>query len=1300
MKKRALALLCALALVGTSLNLLPAPPVHAAQTSGTTYYISSIHGDNKNAGTSESTAWETLDKLVDLQLKPGDQVLLEKGSVFQDSYIHLQDVHGSAEAPIRISSYGMGTAKPAIHANGQGIWYQQYGRNLDNAQHRREGYVSSTILLYDVDFVEVSDLELTNISDDFDFFPGAVDSVAEASSASADKARNKRMDRTGVAGIAKNGGTMEHVYLDNLYIHDVDGNIGDKHMDNGGIQMNVLQPENEEETGIARYHDVRITNCYVRDVSRAGICVGYTYQHARFNGAAISDETAQTYGHTGLLMENNYVKDIGNDGIVAMYAYRPLVQNNVSDRCGADMDTENGGYASYYGYVCAGIWPWKCKDGLFQYNEGFDMVDNQDGMPWDIDYSDGTVYQYNYSHNNGGGCIMFCGGEAYNGVFRYNISQNDLKGQLVLSGNPTGQVYNNVFYLDGDLSTKIHNPNFCNGTGIMRNNIFYNISSVVEEEEHMDKTQDTWENNIFYGYDNRFAVGDLGENNLSADPKFVNPGQAPTDVLAADGKATIHTRDVYNGYKLQDGSPAINAGVYIKGTADADFFGNAVGLQPDIGAFESDTAETEVALNLQIRGGTPMVVKSDKVREVEKEMTAGELKKYLVHAKGSSLAIIAGNQSAVADDAVVDETMRVRVTGGGSSKDYGISLVKDYWEYAPASMTATAGSRQDAASDASKVLDGNLTTMWHTTWAGCTQNEVWIRFDLGEEKDVAMLKYVARNSGVNGIFEEYKIEVSNDDSTWAEADRGTWSGAIGGTEYAKFDSVRARYVKLSGLKTKVAAGADADAGKIFGTAAEIRIGYEDDGILVLRAKSGSGLTVADNAIQEVPLLSTVQELKEKLEYSNGAELKILKADGQEAADTDIVRSSMTATLSRGEDTQTYTISLAEGFQEYDPASMTATAGSVETAGGASQGSANLALDNNLSTMWHTAWAGCNQNEVWIQLDLQESKPVSALKYIARSDADNGIFEEYKIEVSDDAATWTEAAQGTWSGAIGGTEYAKFDTVQARYVKLIGIRTIGGKDDDAGKIFGSAAEIRVGNVEKDSDLVVRVRNDSPLIITDDEICEVPKQTSVQALKELLICPEDAELKILGKDGQAAADGAIVANGMTVSLTRGSETKTYTIAIVKEYEEYDPSSMTATAGSVETSSATEGSAGFALDNNLNTIWHTAWAGCQRDKVWIQFDLGEVKPVSMVKYVAKQSGGANGIFKKYKVQVSEDGANWTDAGSGTWSGTLASTEYAKFDTVQARYVKLLGEETTSLDSKIYGSAAEIRIGYEVTE
>lgn len=80
------------------------------------------------------------------------------------------------------------------------------------------------------------------------------------------------------------------------------------------------------------------------------------------------------------------------------------------------------------GKTAAAIWPWKCKEALFQYNEAYHTFENQDGQAWDADSGDGTVYQYNYSYNNGGGCVMFCEPESVHNTFRYNISMLDQGG--------------------------------------------------------------------------------------------------------------------------------------------------------------------------------------------------------------------------------------------------------------------------------------------------------------------------------------------------------------------------------------------------------------------------------------------------------------------------------------------------------------------------------------------------------------------------------------------------------------------------------------------------------------------------------------------------------------------------------------------------------------------------------------------------------------------------------------------------------------------------------------------------------
>ena len=101
----------------------------------------------------------------------------------------------------------------------------------------------------------------------------------------------------------------------------------------------------------------------------------------------------------------------------------------------------------YGGKVAAAIWPWKCKDALFCYNEVADTRLNQDGMAYDADSGDGTVYEYNYSRQNEGGCVMFCMQEAIHNTFRNNVSYDDLGGTISPSENPDALLTDNIFYV-------------------------------------------------------------------------------------------------------------------------------------------------------------------------------------------------------------------------------------------------------------------------------------------------------------------------------------------------------------------------------------------------------------------------------------------------------------------------------------------------------------------------------------------------------------------------------------------------------------------------------------------------------------------------------------------------------------------------------------------------------------------------------------------------------------------------------------------------------------------------------------
>ena len=328
-----------------------------------TYYVSSEKGNDQNDGKSELTPFATLEPLQKCELQPGDKILLERGSVFEDQYLHIRQ-SGMKDAPIEVGAYGEGCL-PKIHANGTGKWYQDYGRPLDSPVHVYRGEVSSAILLYDAEYIWIHDLEITN-----------QDSEKELEQYCAPD----KMDRTGVAVVAQNRGTLHDIHLSNLMIHDVNGNVYNKHMNNGGIYMTAFQPEDEAKTGVARYDGVLVEDCSVWRVSRWGIAVGYTYQHERFAGAELAEELFTRYGHENIVLRNNYVKEAGGDAITPMYALRPLTEHNSADSCACEMNDHYYRYpGERMGKVAAGIWPWKCKDALFRYNSVRDMKLNQDG---------------------------------------------------------------------------------------------------------------------------------------------------------------------------------------------------------------------------------------------------------------------------------------------------------------------------------------------------------------------------------------------------------------------------------------------------------------------------------------------------------------------------------------------------------------------------------------------------------------------------------------------------------------------------------------------------------------------------------------------------------------------------------------------------------------------------------------------------------------------------------------------------------------------------------------------------------
>ena len=735
MKKRWMSGTLALLLAGTTVaSMMPAVSVKAEgnTVNGTTYYVDSKGGDDSNDGTAEGKAFRTLDKVNALDLEPGDTVLLKKGSVFEDQALTFtKEDSGTAEAPVKVSTYGEGN-RPQINTNGHGLWELNYGTPLDNQNHKWKGTVSSSILIEDAEYLEIEGLELTN-------------DRKSATDTEKDKEYNDAyaMDRTGVAGVAKDNGTVDHIVLNDLYIHDVTGNVYNKHMTNGGIYFIVAKPTNEGETGIARYNDIQIRNCSLDTVNRWGIAVGYTYQWRQFTTGALSDATMAKYASSNVVIENNYLNHVGGDAITTMYLDRPMVQYNVSENASEQINFKdysknqpsldangnvNGTQGVGAGRVAAGIWPWKCKNAIFQYNECFRTLNasngNGDGQPWDADYGDGTNYQYNYSHGNTASTIMFCGGESINNTFRYNISQYEDMGPLDPAGNSGNcQVYNNTFYIKEGLNTIWHRSHGNGGPVDMENNIFYFAGNTpVTVNDWNPSGNKTFSNNLFYNVSTYPNDANAVKVNAGTEV-LVNPGSGP-DSVAADKAVRKHedpnATTVFDGYKLAENSPAINAGKVVVDrngySIDHDFFGHAITAVPEIGAAESDAVTA-----LVLRSNT-YTISGTNVSDLPKNTTVEQFRNNIIVDTGVTVTVKSGDT----------------VLGDSDIVKGGMNIVLSYEGMDDVTYTVVASSDKELKSSY-YMVSGKTLSVPYTTANATTVSELKKNITVADTATVSVL---------------------------------------------------------------------------------------------------------------------------------------------------------------------------------------------------------------------------------------------------------------------------------------------------------------------------------------------------------------------------------------------------------------------------------------------------------------------------------------------------------------------------------------------------------------------------------
>lgn len=574
----------------------------------TTYYVDAENGSDDNTGISEDNAWKTLDKVNSFEFAAGDKLLLKSGCIWNGT---LSPKGSGVEGrPILLSSYGTG-ARPVINGGGT------TGPSLTGA-----------VTIYNEEYWEIENLEVTNLENTNK--PGEV----------MDKGTGERAGILIYSSIQDR--RLKHIRVRNCYVHDVNSDYT-KGKSSGGIIVmghfkdkdgNVVTVDDNgnltpHAMGRAAYEDVIIENNYVKNVAIEGI-------RNKCNTNINKDGWGKNEflkNYKDVIIRNNYIEDVVGDGIVLTEIKGGTVEGNiVKNSCGFDRGKNN--YAQ--------CWTMFADDVVVQYNEVYgNKFGYNDGEAFDSDMkNERNIFQYNLSHDNGGGACLFMASQI-DSIYRYNVSINDGAGTGAGGSAPLTEqevfhydnnsydnnhapwIYNNTIYLNGaDNSTVLFGDakdqrtcfiNFMNNIVLAENGAevaFTHSGSKIAGGSRI-------ENNCFFpkkmADTNGLSSDALAKKgNLFVDPMLADPTKGLTYTqFAMDPNDTSILNDVKGRvielskpYMLKEGSPCVRAGRNIPNAPEFDLFGNPIVGLVDIGAHELSCEPEPDAVIEQVEMGT------------------------------------------------------------------------------------------------------------------------------------------------------------------------------------------------------------------------------------------------------------------------------------------------------------------------------------------------------------------------------------------------------------------------------------------------------------------------------------------------------------------------------------------------------------------------------------------------------------------------------------------------------------------------------------------------------------------------
>lgn len=187
--------------------------------------------------------------------------------------------------------------------------------------------------------------------------------------------------------------------------------------------------------------------------------------------------------------------------------------------------------------------------------------------------------------------------------------------------------------------------------------------------------------------------------------------------------------------------------------------------------------------------------------------------------------------------------------------------------------------------------------------------------------------------------------------------------------------------------------------------------------------------------------------------------------------------------------------------------------------------------------------------------------------------------------------------------------------------------------------------------------------------------------------------DSKVKILLESEDHAATGEFVIN-------LGAASSSPDLAADDDVRDYDVTKITPRASSEQDESGQQGPIKFAFDKNIDTLYHSVWAGAEQDQLYVDMRLSDAATVEAVRYLPRQDkgdGSSNGLVETYSIWYRNgDGEDWAKCADGNWNTNDRSWQIAQFDKpVTATQFRFKAEKSvTNRQPLSFMSAAEIRL------